>query len=173
MQGKAWAMAGASSLVLPQQACKDGSGYDVLTVYLSESFQSSFLTQEANNCTLMANSTDVELVISAQDAAQPYTFVPGVYTVDHRSVMALRATIYGNCSTLPSGKAAGTITITAIDSTHVAGSVDLTYTDSAGGSIRGTFDAPRGVANFGACEAIGLAGYTGQLSGCPSTTCIP
>lgn len=99
------------------------------------------ISTHANLCSLAgspANATTLDLDVDA--AGQP-SLGPGTYAIATPLVSATIVRADATCQqTLSDAHAgSGTITITTIDSTHVAGSFSLKFPS---GSLDGTFDAP-------------------------------
>jgi hypothetical protein len=64
----------------------------------------------------------------------------------------------------------GSVTLEAIDATHMAGTLDITF--AGGDRVSGRFDAPVVAAHLNVCEMFGWSGGA-PVTACPPLVCIP
>lgn len=113
---------------------------------------------------MQSPSRDFDIVAMQVSVNAPATLVPGTYPITTKMGMTAAGNAFytGNrdCNTRYGGSGTGSMTITAIDASHVAGSYDLTFAtgwpygaDGKSGNIKGSFDAP-------ICTVSGLAAIT-------------
>lgn len=171
---------GVVGVFAPPRTCNDPrtpASTTVLQLNFSTVFDTAFQSDPANACAAGRNETSYVVAVW-MNGGNPLPFTPGSYSVhqDASGGMAgFVAHFDASCTQLlPNVMAtSGTLQLTTLSSTRVAGRVDLVFED--GRRASDTFDAPVVPAIASACAMLGVPdeGATVVSKPCPTMTCLP
>jgi hypothetical protein len=168
---------GVVASIAPSRTCNDRGtpvSTTVLGLTFSTVFDTAFLSDPANACAAGRNETSYVVGVWV-NGGNPLPSTPGSYQVhqDASGGMAgFVAHFDASCSqTLPNVVAtSGTLQLTTLSSTRVAGRVDLVFED--GRTASDAFDAPVITTAANACGMLGVPDATGTVPNpCATITC--